>query len=278
MNLTKNKIHIFGSTGMIGHMLYKRFSESGLKVYGYHKTHIDASQNSSVIQKDLDLLNLEPKSTIINCIGSIPQHNNDRKLFWTVNTLFPLALANYCTSHNINLIHISTNHVFNTFGQLEDGFLRYNFVESDRPKPASDYGESKLRGEPKDHFTIRGCFVGPEVQGRKYNLYQWLLSQPKKTHVQGYLDSYFNPITTLELANFIMDWDWNNPQKLLHVHSPHIMPKYSFLKYLSEEFNLELTVEPVLKVEEDATISSDYTKITKTIPQQLKELKKFYYA
>jgi dTDP-4-dehydrorhamnose reductase len=51
-------------------------------------------------------------------------------------------IASLCTEHNIKLIHISTDYVF-------DGEKESPYTEDDTPNPASVYGFSKLSGERK---------------------------------------------------------------------------------------------------------------------------------
>lgn len=273
MNIKKNKIYIFGATGMIGHMLVKYYKSLRLNVVPITKKELEVDCSLVELQNRINSLNIPKGSTIINAIGSIPQHKPDKKVLWNVNTFFPKTLEEFCNQRGVNLIHISTNHVFDvsTIYISRDGF-----TELSEARPISDYGSSKISGEPKSQYTIRGCFVGPELIGRSYNLFSWLLNN-KDPKVKGYLNAYFNPVTTLELAKFLLSFEWNTT-KLVHLYSPHILSKYSFLKEVKELFNLQFDIEPVLSRVEYAVLSSNVIRPLITLPDQLKELKEFYYA
>lgn len=57
-----------------------------------------------------------------------------------INADGPGALATICAAHNVPLIHISTDYVF-------DGAKADPYVETDKPAPINAYGQSKFAGE-----------------------------------------------------------------------------------------------------------------------------------
>ena len=68
-----------------------------------------------------------------------------------VNAEGPGAMARWCASHGVPLIHFSTDYVF-------DGHGTRPWSEDDPPRPLSAYGASKLAGEEQIR-AAGGCFL-----------------------------------------------------------------------------------------------------------------------
>lgn len=50
--------------------------------------------------------------TIINCIANTNTYSNNKESHWEVNYKSVVSLADYCSLHNIKLIHISSDYVY----------------------------------------------------------------------------------------------------------------------------------------------------------------------
>lgn len=74
-----------------------------------------------------------------------------KELCWRSNRDVPLNLAEYCSTHDAFLVHVSTDYVFSGNRPL---FVPS--VEGDPPDPISEYGRSKLAGEQ----AVVECFEG----------------------------------------------------------------------------------------------------------------------
>lgn len=64
-----------------------------------------------------------------------------------VNAIGAANVAEVCKQHNVTLLQLSTDYVF-------DGSKQYPYTEDDETNPQTVYGQSKLRGE---HY-IQSCF------------------------------------------------------------------------------------------------------------------------
>ena len=79
-------------------------------------------------------------------------------LAYAVNALGPRNLAVVARAHDIPLVHVSTDYVF-------DGRSSVPYHEFDRPNPLSVYGASKLAGEEairslhRRHFIVRAAWL-----------------------------------------------------------------------------------------------------------------------
>jgi dTDP-4-dehydrorhamnose reductase len=140
---------------------------------------------------------------------------------FAVNAIGPRNLAVACRDADILLIHISTNFVFNGYGERP-------YREDDLPLPLSVYGTAKLAGEHlvrsiwKRHFLIRttGLYghskgaggkghnfielmikLGKERGGRRYHL---IVDHRYPSTFFTQLDHKFNEVVALPSCSFGM--------------------------------------------------------------------------
>jgi dTDP-4-dehydrorhamnose reductase len=202
---------VLGASGMLGHKMLQVLDISGLEVTGTLRKHtispildpildsynlyygVDAG-NFSTVSGVLD--DIDP-DVIVNCIGIIKQlpESNDWDISHAINTEFPHKLSIYAHAHNMKLIHISTDCVF-------DG-KKGGYEEVDIPNAADIYGRTKFAGEVPDALTLRTSIIGREL-GTRHGLLEWFLSK-RGTKIQGYKKSIFSGVTTNELSKLVFD-------------------------------------------------------------------------
>ena len=90
----------------------------------------------------------------INCAAytAVDLSEEQSDLAYAVNADGPKYLAEVCQKHQVTLIHISTDFVF-------DGQKRIPYLETDAPNPLSVYGASKLQGERSIQETTEAYFI-----------------------------------------------------------------------------------------------------------------------
>jgi len=198
------KVMVFGASGMLGHKMLQVLSDD-FEVSGTLRKHnsspllepyclyegIDAGNFSTVskVLKDVD------PDVMVNCIGIIKQlpESNDWNISHAINTEFPHKLSTYAHAHDMQLIHISTDCVFDGRNGM------YN--ENDIPDAVDIYGRTKFAGEVPDALTLRTSIIGREIATR-HGLLEWFLSK-QGTKVQGYKKSIFSGVTTNELSYLV---------------------------------------------------------------------------
>jgi dTDP-4-dehydrorhamnose reductase len=261
------KVIILGSNGMVGSMLVYVAKTRNINVQAIDRTLFD------VLCDPLQKLQqyIEPtdvKICIINCIGCIPQKHYSEEQFEHINTRFPHELALFCEANNCGLIHISTNCVFQG---LQDGYL-----ESDKCDATDVYGKSKALGEPLYGITLRASIIGPERKTSS-GLLGWFLKNPNSV-VQGYLNQYWNGLTSLQLATCIYDTylekAWT--RGTFHLHSQVTVSKYQLLQMFKQIFEKEIEIQPYECPKKYYTLESSLTSPEKSIEQQLVDLSKIY--
>jgi dTDP-4-dehydrorhamnose reductase len=233
------KILILGSSGLVGHQLFKLLNEAkDLNRFKLYKT--SRFKNSSDIYFD----SLEEKSFnnikkirpvyIINCIGLIKpriDYNSTSSLIncLKVNSLLPMQLSNHFK--NCKIIHITTNGVF-------DG-KKGNYSETDIHDCLDFYGKSKSIGEikSKNIMNLRCSVIGFE-NATNYSLLNWYLKK-KNTLIKGYSNHIWNGITSVALSKIIMGIIRKNLFKsgTFHLISSDKISKYDLMKLFNKYFN-----------------------------------------
>ncbi len=253
-------IVILGSNGMLGSMLYYYAKKNGIEIIDVDRSKYDAIKDS--ISKLLEIIPRD--SYVINCIGAIPQKKYADQDFVYLNSIFPKELSKVCKSINSKLIHISTNCVFS-------GKKPY-CTEIDIPDEEDIYGKSKYEGEPVDALTIRCSIIGFE-KGSKYGLLEWFLNNNNES-INGYIDSFWNGLTTLELSKIIYDIILNKKYciGLYHYYSENTISKYELLNYVKNIIKKKIYINPIENGKKNYTLKSLYTIHRENIYKQIDEL------
>lgn len=254
------KIFVFGSTGMLGTYVSKYFSSKGYEVVPVSRKNIDITKVTDSI-----LMNstISRGDVVINCAGLIKQRAGTTEYdFIKINSMFPHMLAMTCEAKGANLIHVSTDCVF-------DGATGgYNELD---PHNATDiYGRSKSLGEPSFATVIRTSIIGEE-KSNFLSLLEWVKSNKDST-VNGFTNHYWNGITCLkfaEVCDFIIGNNifWSSVK---HIFSPSVVNKYELVKMISDVYNLNINVVPV---ECQNKCDRSLTTVRKSIILQVEDLK-----
>jgi len=186
------RIFVFGANGMLGTYLHK-----------YLKGSIPVTRNdvdAMVVQdkafcEQLNSLNIHEFDVIINATGVINKRVKPEIEFYTVNSLFPRLLADYCEERHINLIHVSTDCVFSG---TEGDYNEWSYLDD-----TSVYGMSKGAGEPQNCTVIRASIIG-ENKNNSQDLLEWVRTHRDST-ITGWTNHIWNGITCLQFAK-ICEW------------------------------------------------------------------------
>lgn len=162
------------------------------------------------------------------------------ELAWRLNAEVPAELARVCAQKGIQLVHISTDAVFD--GQ------RGNYTEEDAPNPLSTYARSKLAAERyvlesyPQALVARVNFYGWSLQGRRSlaEFFFYNLSQGRR--VNGFADVIFCPLEVTQLSEILVTLVERDCQGLYHVVSRECLSKYAFGCALAERFGLDASL------------------------------------
>lgn len=203
MNVT-----VLGATGMLGSMVLEIFSRiPGVRLTGVCRTVPLGLASSGVRWCKLDVSTagreeikscIDGSQWVINCIGLIKIHINDFESesvqnALKINAVFPHLLCDASLDVGCRVLQIATDCVFS--GD------RGEYVEMDPHDPLDVYGKTKSLGEVRasGFHNLRCSIIGPEQKERK-SLLEWFLGQGRGARVNGYLNHYWNGVTTLHFA------------------------------------------------------------------------------
>lgn len=270
------KILIFGSNGMLGNYM-KTFLSKNFKIITLTRKDYDLSKLSIIsLTKLLQLKCLKQDDVIINCAGVIPQASNQRglntRLYFTINSLFPVILSQICNKYNAKMIHITTDCVFSG--------KHGKYDEKSRHDEINDYGLSKSLGELCKATIIRTSIIGEEVNNKR-SLLEWIKSNSGK-EINGYTNHFWNGVTCLQLAKIVEkiileNKFWNS---IRHIYSPRSVSKFELVSTINDVYKLNIKVNKfsTKNTINKTIISKFYENNYFQIPDlklQIKELKSF---
>lgn len=100
----------------------------------------------------------------------------------------------------------------------------------------------------------------------------------KSKSVNGYIDSYWNGITTLELSKIIFEIIESDKYipGVQHFYSENTLSKYDIIKYIKEINTMNIDINPISNGIKYYTLNSIINKPRKNIYDQLNELFSIY--
>ena len=141
------------------------------------------------------------------CINAAAYTNVDKaeeetEAAYLLNETAPRLLAEACKQHNVSLIHISTDYVF-------DGTKGAPYTTADKPNPINVYGASKLAGEQAlaavggDYCIVRTSWLYSEFGTN----FQTKILEKAKTapYLEVVGDLYGTPTYAPNLAVFLLN-------------------------------------------------------------------------
>jgi dTDP-4-dehydrorhamnose reductase len=139
----------------------------------------------------------------INCAAytAVDKAETDEELAFKLNFEAALNLADACAQHNAQLIHISTDYVF-------DGKSNLPYTELNEANPDSIYGSSKLRGEAAaigtnpDTIVIRTSWLYSEFGMNFVKRMRELMQEKENLNVV--FDQVGTPTYAVDLAQVIL--------------------------------------------------------------------------
>ena len=239
--MSVTRILILGSSGMLGHKVKDYLiNESNYKVYdisrGKNKDKYSLFCDIYDSQKLNELIKEIRPDILVNCIGVLIKGSQDIKNATYVNAKFPHYLKKIALRYNFKLIHISTDCVFSgTIGK---------YKENDKRDGFGTYAETKKFGEIIDdsNLTLRTSIVGPELKPDGEGLLNWFMSQ--ENDVNGYLNSIWSGVSTLELSKSIkwaIDADVNG---LYHITNNSSISKFELLRLFKKYTKKNIGIIP----------------------------------
>ncbi|GAA4268747.1 dTDP-4-dehydrorhamnose reductase [Hyunsoonleella aestuarii] len=232
------KVLVTGANGQLG--------ETIKDLYAIHPLKIDFV---FVSKKDLDItskLQLEEYfhqnkfHFCVNCAAytNVEQAQKTPEEAFKINAEGVKNLALECKKHEIVLIHISTDYVF-------DGKKSEPYKVDDIPNPINEYGKSKLAGEEyiksylDEYFIIRTSWLYSKKFGN--NFYKFIVEKANQgLDLSITTDQTGCPTDTEDLSKYITSFivEGNKPFGVYHFCNSEPKTWYRFAKDILKENGL----------------------------------------
>lgn len=272
------KILILGCKGMLGHLLLYRLREC----------HPDWIVNGVARDYDIKMDNITCDLSCFNELKNIISDEYDviintaallvkdceiqKSVAIRINSELPhFVMEN--KKVNCKFIQISTNTLFESTDFENDLFSE---VDSSKIHPSRFYDQTKFLGEAGygNSIVVRTSIIGLEYSNKGRSLLNWFI---KQNDVQGYGNSYWNGITTLELVNSIEKLIEIDYHGLIHIHNKNVISKSNLLKIMNEYRCCKADIKTVEGNGSVGLLKSihDFGVVTKSYDQQIAELVKW---
>ena len=257
--MIKKRILIIGSNGMLGQSVVSLLNKSEkyeLLLGSLEESSVDENLSYKKInignKKEVKklLLDFYPDYVVnLAAFTNVDKCESDKELCWNANVNALEYLAKYCVPTNSQLIHISSDYIFD--GQNGP------YSENDLPNPISYYGRSKLAGENViKRFNIPSTIIRTNVLfgATKYgrpDFVKWVVDSLKNSkNIRIVTDQYNNPTFIDDLAIMINSIIDESKTGLYHVGGSELLNRFEFTKRIADYFKLNFElVTPILTKE-----------------------------
>lgn len=233
------KVLITGAAGMLGQQVTAEFTRRGAQKYPLKRKDLDITRYHEV----KEILGAIRPRLVVNCAAytDVDRAETDRDAAFTVNGLGPRLLASACRQCGADLVHISTDYIFN--GQSSRPYL-----VSDPPDPINVYGASKLMGEQGvresgcSYYIIRTSWLfGPG--GKNFASTILKLAKEKDT-LKVVNDQQGSPTYIPDLARAIADLAATGLYGTYHITNSGVTTWYNFAQKIIETAGLKTKIGP----------------------------------
>ncbi|NCO02147.1 MAG: dTDP-4-dehydrorhamnose reductase [Epsilonproteobacteria bacterium] len=235
---------VTGSNGQLGSEIEELSKEYKYNFYFTDRTTLDIS-NPHAITEFIISNNI---NTIINCAAytAVDKAESDAEMADTINHLAVKHLAEISKEKNIQLIHISTDYVFN-------GKNHMPYIETDETNPNGVYGKTKLDGEkamieinPKNSIIIRTSWVYSSYGA---NFVKTMLRLGKEKESLGVIfDQVGTPTYARDLAQAILEIIpkiSSDKVEIYNYSNEGVLSWYDFAKEIMQMAKLNCEINPI---------------------------------
>ncbi len=244
------KVLLIGFSGQLGNSIIKNKPQN-INLITPNRSELDLKDGESCYEF---IINTKPKWVInAGAYTSVDLAEKNPQICFKINAKAPEYIANALKKTGGNLIHISTDYVF-------DGNQKYPYKTNQKKNPLSVYGKSKSNGEDaiinelynkKNFYILRTSWlIGPTGK----NFTKTILNLHKKENdLRIISDQIGSPTSTISLSNII--WriiskhsficQSDNSNQILHWTDSGITSWYQLALKISEiGFKIGLIEEP----------------------------------
>ena len=220
-------------SGVCGHRAGQHASIAGSPVRGARH------QTWRISQVWRPLLDETRPDLVVHCaaLANLDACEANPRLAEVVNARLPGALADETARRGIQLVHISTDAVF-------DG-VQGGYQEEDQPNPLGVYARTKLAGEgavqaanPRA-IIARVNFYGWSLYGQRSLAEFFFTNLSAGRQVKGFTDVFFCPLLVNDLGPLLLEMAGRGLAGIYHVVSRECASKYEFGVRVARQFGFD---------------------------------------
>ena len=229
------KIVVLGCKGMLGSDLMPIAGQQGFDVAGYDLPEFDITDAGQVAEA------VTGADTIVNCAAytNVELAESESALAHKVNGEAVGQLGRIAKKAGTPVLHISTDFVF-------DGTSDKPYVETDRPRPISEYGKSKFLGEELlIESGCEHCIMRIEwTYGRAGNNFvsKMIELAGRDIPLRVIDDRVGSPTPTTEIAKVICELLRKRAAGLYHFASAGYVSRFGMAKFIFDTLGMSVEV------------------------------------
>lgn len=237
------KTLVLGASGQLGHCIAKVATERQ-----FTDIIFPDEQSANILDNEqLNQLFSKHKPTyVINCAAytAVDKAEDEVEIARKVNAEGAVNIAKACAAHQVTLIHISTDFVF-------EGKQTGVLTEADIAEPVNVYGLTKLEGEQQvsevlpEHFILRTSWLYSEFGN---NFVKTMLRLGKERESLGVIvDQVGSPTYAIDLAGAILDIIASDSKAygIYHYSNEGVTSWYDFAKAIFDISGTVVKLNPV---------------------------------
>jgi len=243
------KLLITGAGGLLGSKLCEQAAGKNYELYSLYSQHkplhgtplqINISDKNA-LKKAFE--EIKPEIVVHTAaFTDVDKCELEKERAWKVNVEGTRNLAELCKSHQVFLICISTDYIFDGKKGL--------YKEEDAPNPINYYGLTKLKGEATvknllENYCIARTSVlyGSTPAAGKTNFALWLLEKLKHNErVKIVTDQWNSPTLNTNLANMVLGIMEQRITGIYHLAGATRINRHDFSKLIAQTFDLDSTL------------------------------------
>lgn len=239
------KVWIAGANGQLGKSLQdvvKQYSASKNEYHFLSREDLDISNPKQVSS----FFSMNSVDCLVNCAAytAVDKAESEVEKAFAINAEGVKNLAKNCQLQNAELIHISTDYVF-------DGMASRPYLPKDSPNPINVYGKSKLEGEKQaiennsKTIVIRTSWVYSEYGTNFHKTMLRLMAEQEEIRVVS--DQIGKPTYAGDLAKYIFDLIENESSDygIHHFSGKEQMSWYEFAVKIAKENQFTTRIIPI---------------------------------
>jgi dTDP-4-dehydrorhamnose reductase len=240
------RILITGAQGMLGHDVLRVGERAGHELIAIDLPELDITDERAVEE----FFERERPDGCVNCAAwtDVDGAESKEDLARAVNATGAGNLARAAAEIGVQLLHISTDYVFDGAAPLDAAGRERPYVESDPTGPRSVYGQTKLEGEQQvlgasaKHTVVRTAWLYG-VDGKNF-VDTMLRLAGEREAVQVVTDQVGSPTWSGHLAPAILGLLEREVSGLVHLTGAGAVSWNGFAKEIFRQAEVDCRVEP----------------------------------